>query len=1351
LKGANREEMSKSCQLKPSERPWLATRKAMVKELRLVAENRKALDLLKKQWQQMDHDPRRRALISEKLSAKQAELKRNQTNYEKCKAIYLASKRRYHGHKNSLEEWIVGFEEAQLRLRGARDESLSGSLLSESASGLVSNVAEQVSQLETEFQTLWREKNDLGIKSTVLMGWAQKLERMQQLIFELDAFIETQALQQSPLPSATWGASFDTPPKKLPPLSASSSVAEFPATDDGTMSTVADLANATEDSAMRPEQSPEQPNTAAEAAQRVAAEEEESAGGNGNGEGGEEVMEVALFAVEADDGGDEAALPGVEGVEAGAEGGEAAEAPLAESADGGDEGNSTVEKKLEMAEGAKPPEKKTEKRTRKAKKSGLRRRLSQTESQLLMWCNVVDQVPQVVAEAVKSGHWETMRKQHQQMTPDEAAKVAQARDISVTEAARLHKYSVRLGQMQKVNTEEMVEVMANLEKRKEVVHRQKALAKGFTRRASFVPARGPSCPLHIDELLNQHALFVDPEAFQFANFISPPTEARSHPLPSTDPGSPHFFSQEREMLLGKLAKHNYIETFEVPMEVTVGGTRRLSNFGTTAPIDTGRTLKRKGKKGGEGEEEEKSEWETTELMVFDREYTVEGVLLFVKGYAHFDKAAREWGLLLYLYDSGDEAEYAPPQELYCPPTMLQMLCPCEWYKPHMVDKKCPWSGGLFLQNHWEDAFDGIMSRLRWSAGIGPSGADSFARYHLPELYHSAEVQGSTKSVYVDPALHEHNVGLHYGTSFELTHLNVKLMAALPYGLRFEAWNRYAEPMSNNRHRSSNTAPIVFPRTLPPLSLMTYTVDLACWLTLDFCELVCSVDLRHESFTRLKELRFTEGPRVGQRILRRGAAACSPLSTVTMSDELRAQAGIVATAASFAWVYPVAGHEAMSHDTKVAITTEHPHFSFLMYGGFVYLDAEGKAVQISAVELSVHGDSNSISFDAPHSLQDPAVVEVLYEQDRLQRVTSTMLTDAGCTHFAWLVPGEAIEGLGSTFKAPRNGAFLYVFAELDSNGEEKEGGLMTGKAYYFPVAAPTSFSGFLSMEELSTLFKRESVWGITDEGEGEVNAEALAQEEEARKKKKDKKRKKAQQVAAAVDAAPPASELPAVATAEAATTAATAVPVEGAVEATEGAVEATEPTTMDRASEALLEAEPLDPMEPLELMELLRELPGEKELFNLVAENLWLAETAHGPELLLKGQEATSEIVHTVLEVKVMEVKGCRRADACSLNDMYCRVVLQDEEVGVTAIVEDCMNPKWSDEVFQCCLPATTPRNELEVRVEVWEDDGEVDDLMGTVWFAGEALETAQTKPKFMALKRLNKVGSQVKSQGKTPL
>ena len=58
--------------------------------------------------------------------------------------------------------------------------------------------------------------------------------------------------------------------------------------------------------------------------------------------------------------------------------------------------------------------------------------------------------------------------------------------------------------------------------------------------------------------------------------------------------------------------------------------------------------------------------------------------------------------------------------------------------------------------------------------------------------------------------------------------------------------------------------------------------------------------------------------------------------------------------------PVAGHEAMSHDTKVAITTEHPHFSFLMYGGFVYLDAEGKAVQISAVELSVHGDSNSIS-------------------------------------------------------------------------------------------------------------------------------------------------------------------------------------------------------------------------------------------------------------------------------------------------------------------------------------------------------------------------------------------------------
>jgi hypothetical protein len=380
LKGGP-EKITGSCRLKPSEKPWLAARKAMVRELRLVAESRKGLDLLKKQWKQAGLDPRRRGMISEQLSKKQAELKQNQVNYDKCKAAYQASKRRYHGHKNSLEEWIVGFEETQLRLRGARDESLSGSLLGESASGLVSSVAVQATQLETEFQTLWHEKNDLGIKQTVLIGWGRKLERMQQLIYELDAFIETQALEQSTLPSGSWGATFDSP-KKLPPLSDSVSEASAPAATP--TSTVVDWMidskAGTEDSSLGVgvEQDSslgvgvEQPilksDRAAEDDGAAAGDGVVGVAGGGGVGGGDDG--VGSFAVEVVDGGDEAAAPAP-----GAEQQEEEEQPA--------DAEAAVVVVTKHSAASSPARPKRDRRTR---------RLSQGDTELLMWCNTVDQV-----------------------------------------------------------------------------------------------------------------------------------------------------------------------------------------------------------------------------------------------------------------------------------------------------------------------------------------------------------------------------------------------------------------------------------------------------------------------------------------------------------------------------------------------------------------------------------------------------------------------------------------------------------------------------------------------------------------------------------------------------------------------------------------------------------------------------------------------------------------------------------------------------------------------------------------------------------------------------------------------
>jgi hypothetical protein len=87
----------------------------------------------------------------------------------------------------------------------------------------------------------------------------------------------------------------------------------------------------------------------------------------------------------------------------------------------------------------------------------------------------IHQVPKAVAESMKNGSWEKLRKKQNGQSAEEAAKVAQAVMVSVEEAARLHKYQVKLGHIAKVNKDEMREVMQNLDKRKEIEHKVSGL------------------------------------------------------------------------------------------------------------------------------------------------------------------------------------------------------------------------------------------------------------------------------------------------------------------------------------------------------------------------------------------------------------------------------------------------------------------------------------------------------------------------------------------------------------------------------------------------------------------------------------------------------------------------------------------------------------------------------------------------------------------------------------------------------------------------------------------------------------------------------------------------------------
>jgi phosphoribosylpyrophosphate synthetase len=240
----------------------------------------------------------------------------------------------------------------------------------------------------------------------------------------------------------------------------------------------------------------------------------------------------------------------------------------------------------------------------------------------------------------------------------------------------------------------------------------------------------------------------------------------------------------------------------------------------------------------------------------------------------------------------------------------------------------------------------------------------------------------------------------------------------------------------------------FPRVLPPLSLQTHTHSMEGRLKMDPERRSCTVDAA--ILQGLSALKRDGGA---------GHAACSPLSAVTLPGEARAQAGIVPEAASFVWVYPLEGTESMDAEAKAHLLRQHPHFSFLFFGGFVYLDQGNAVVQVCAVELSHGARNNFVKFDPPTDLADLSIVAALQQQGRLQIVTVKSLRDAGCTHFVWLLPQEKINGTGSDgypvcFTAPANGAFLYVFPTVGGAGGALSSDLSSvewGTACFFPVA------------------------------------------------------------------------------------------------------------------------------------------------------------------------------------------------------------------------------------------------------------------------------------------------------------
>jgi len=145
---------------------------------------------------------------------------------------------------------------------------------------------------------------------------------------------------------------------------------------------------------------------------------------------------------------------------------------------------------------------------------------------------------------------------------------------------------------------------------------------------------------------------------------------------------------------------------------------------------------------------------------------------------------------------------------------------------------------------------------------------------------------------------------------------------------------------------------------------------------------------------------------------------SPISPVTLPAAARATANIHDDAVMFAWAYPVAGVAQMTADQAAVMTPENvAAHSFISFGGFVYFDADGKFLQLNALD-----PGDGLYFSGPFPLP-PAVKADLKAEGRFQPVSAEPIRDTGALNFAWMIPGEDFKG---SVLHNDDGAFAYDY-------------------------------------------------------------------------------------------------------------------------------------------------------------------------------------------------------------------------------------------------------------------------------------------------------------------------------------
>jgi len=111
-------------------------------------------------------------------------------------------------------------------------------------------------------------------------------------------------------------------------------------------------------------------------------------------------------------------------------------------------------------------------------------------------------------------------------------------------------------------------------------------------------------------------------------------------------------------------------------------------------------------------------------------------------------------------------------------------------------------------------------------------------------------------------------------------------------------------------------------------------------------------------------------------------------------------------------------EALGEDAKEVSDL----FHMLHTGGYVYVDENGKVVQLSAITISEDVALTHIGFEGPFAMRRSAVRQI--ETDEWHSVTVKEMRDIGAVKFMWLAPGSGYE-LHLDSSLP-NGGFAYYF-------------------------------------------------------------------------------------------------------------------------------------------------------------------------------------------------------------------------------------------------------------------------------------------------------------------------------------